>query len=321
MDELKTKFRGLLVGAAVGDSLGMCVEELTKEDVNKFYGDEIRYLLDPHPSSPACFLKAGETSSEFEIVKMVAQSLAERKMLDVKDIIRRYIEFEENEAIHNYVDAHFLMSIRNIKMGLEPETTGTSIEGALPAIPIGAYHFINPILAVEGTKAVVMITHRNQYVLDAASVIAVAVGQLILENYELEEEFEKFIDMLKEFVVLQDTKDYLEQVKNLLKRDADYDEAIYILGNGSFALEALSQALFIFLKTPRNTEQVIIKSANSYGDFGGDTDAIALISSAFAGAYNGEESIPNYLKLKLKNYKEIVELADKLYTVAPKPAI
>jgi ADP-ribosylglycohydrolase len=316
---MKNKFRGLLVGSAVGDSLGMCVEELPKEEVHKFYGDEIRYILDPHPSSPACFQKAGETSSEFEIIKMVAKSLVERKMLDVKDIIKKYIEFEENEAIHNYVDTHFLMSIRNIKMGLEPETTGTSIEGALPAIPIGAYHFINPILAVEGTKAVVMITHKNQYILDVASAMAVAVGQLILENYDLEEEYDKFIDMLKEFTTLQETKDYLENVKQLLNKNTDYEEAIYILGNGSFCLEAFSQALFIFLKTPRDTEKVIIKSANSYGDFGGDTDAISLIASAFAGAYNGEETIPPYLKLKLKNYHEIVKLADDLYNVAPKP--
>jgi len=317
---MKTKkFRGLLVGAAVGDSLGMCVEELTKEEVNKFYGDEIRYILKPHPSSPACFQEAGETSSEFEIIKMITKSLVEKRMLDIKDIIKKYIKFEENEAIHNYIDTYFLMSIRNLKQGLEAETKGTSIEGALPSIPIGAYHFINPILAVEGTKAVVMLTHRNQYVLDTASVMAVIVGQLIQENYELEDEFEKFIEMLKEFATLEDTKKYLDLVKELLKEEASYEDAIYTIGNGSFCLEAFSQALFIFLKTPRDTEKVIIKSANSYGDFGGDTDAIALISSAFAGAYNGEEHIPTYLKLKLKEYKEIIKLADDLYNVAPKP--
>jgi ADP-ribosylglycohydrolase len=316
---MKNKFRGLFVGAAVGDSLGKCVEELPKEEVLKFYGDEIKYMLDPHPSSPACFQKAGETSSEFEIIKIVAQSIIERKMIDVKDIIKRYIEFEQNEAIHNYVDAHFLMSIKNIKEGKEPETRGTSIEGALPAIPIGAYHFMSPILAIEGTKAVVMITHKNEYVLDVASLIAFIVGQLIQENYELEDEFDRFIETLKEFAQLRDTKEYLDLVKKLLMANASYEEAILTIGNGSFCLEAFSQALFIFLKTPRDTETVIIKSVNSYGDFGGDTDAIGLLASAFAGAYNGEETIPAHLKLKLKDYKEIVKLADNLYKVAPKP--
>ncbi len=101
-----------------------------------------------------------------------------------------------------------------------------------------------------------------------------------------------------------------------MDKDASYEEAINELGNGSFSLEAVSQALFIFLKTPSDTQNVIIQAANSYGNYGGDTDAIALIAGAFAGAYNGEESIPIAWKASLKSYNEIVKLAKKLYKVA-----
>lgn len=47
------------------------------------------------------------------------------------------------------------------------------------------YHYTNPVLAVEGTKAVVMLTHRNEIVIDAASVIAVAIGELYRESFTL----------------------------------------------------------------------------------------------------------------------------------------
>jgi ADP-ribosylglycohydrolase len=313
---MKDRFIGALLGCAIGDSMGMCVEELPFDEVILHYGGKITDLCEPHPSSPANFLTKGETTSEFEIVKIVAESLASKGRLDIKDIIERYLQWYEKEEIHNYVDPYFLVSLEAIKNGNDPKRGGSSIEGALPAIPIGMFHYTNPVLAVEGTKAVVMITHKNEIVLDTASILAVAIGELLQNKFYLEDEYEYFIELLKTFVSLEETKEYLDKVRLLVKENADYETAINVLGNGSFALEAVSQALFIFLKTPSSVEETIIRAVNSYGDFGGDTDAIALIAGAFSGAYNGEEAIPEKWKKSLKNYNEIVKLAEKLYNVA-----
>ncbi len=313
---MKNRFRGALVGAAVGDSMGMCVEEIPFDEVILHYGDKITNICEPHPASPASYLKAGETSSEFEIVKIIAESLSDKKMLDIKDIIERYIIWEEKEELHSYVDPYFLLAVDALKNGREIERGGSSIEGALPAIPLGMYHYTNPVLAVEGTKAVVMLTHRNEIVIDTASVLAVAIGELLQGKFYLEDEYHYFIKLLKTFVQKDETRFYLDRVETLIRKDASYEDAVNELGNGSYALEALSQALFIFLKTPGNTENVIIHAVNSYGNYGGDTDSIGLIAGALAGAYNSEESIPSRWKVALKNYIEIVKLADRLYTVA-----
>ncbi len=313
---MKNKFRGVLVGAAVGDSMGMCVEELPVDEVILHYGDKITQMCEPHPASPSSFLKKGENSSEFEILEMVAQSIAEKKRLDIRDIIERYIDWYEREETHSYVDPSFLVGIEALKEGRDISRGSFSVEGILPAIPVGMYHYTNPILAVEGTKAVVMLTHRNDIALDAASILAVAVGELLQGRFYLEEEYRYFIELLKTFAHKDETKFYLDRVKTLLDKDASYEDAIDEIGNGSYALEAISQALFIFLKTPEDTETLIIHAVNSYGNYGGDTDAIGLIAGAFAGAYNGEESIPTRWKTKLVKYKDIVKLADKLYKVA-----
>ena len=311
----KSKVRGVLLGSAIGDSLGMCVEELTKEEISNFYGDRLETILKPHPKSPACFQEAGETSSEFELIKMITQSLVEKRYLDVKDIISKYIKFKDEEFRHKYIDYHFIEAVRLLEEGVEPRNISSHIEGSLPAIPVGIFHYKNPILAVEGSKAVVMLTYKNKYVVDVASALGFIMTQLLTENYELEDEYDSFIEIIKDFVVLKDTKEYLEQVKTLLKKNISVDEAVYILGNGSFSLEAFSLALFIFLKSPRNSEQAILNAVNSYGDIGGDTDAIGLIVGSFAGAYNGEYSLPNHWKLKLKDYEEIVNLADRFYSL------
>ena len=313
---MKDRFTGALLGAAIGDSMGMCVEELPFDEVILHYGGKITDFCEPHPSSPANFLRKGETTSEFEIVKIVAESLASRGRLDIKDIIERYLDWYEKEELHNYVDPYFLVSLEEIKQGKDPKRGGSSIEGALPAIPIGMFHYTNPVLAVEGAKAVVMITHKNEIVLDVASVLSVSIGELMQGKFYLEDEYPYFIELLKTFVSLDDTKEYLDKINLLIKENADYETAINVLGNGSFALEALSQALFIFLKTPSSVENTIINAVNSYGDFGGDTDAIALIAGAFAGAYNGEEAIPERWKKSLKDYEQIVKLGERLYSVA-----
>jgi ADP-ribosylglycohydrolase len=310
------KFKGTLVGAAIGDSMGMCVEELPMDEVIMFYGGKVEGLVEPHPSSPASFLKGGETSSEFEIVKIVAESIAEKGRIDIKDIIERFVKWEAQEELHSYVDPYFLVSIRAIAEGREVEKGGSSIEGALPAIPVGMYHYTNPALAVEGAKAITMLTHKNEFALDSSAIIAVAISELLQGRFYLEDEYKYFIKLLKTFVKKDETKYYLDKVENLIEKQVSYEEAINELGNGSFCLEALSQALFIFLKTPSDTQNVIIHAANAYGNYGGDTDAIALLAGAFAGAYNGEDSIPIAWKASLKNYNEIVKLAKKLYKVA-----
>ncbi|NPA16564.1 ADP-ribosylglycohydrolase family protein [Persephonella sp.] len=313
---MKNRFRGTLLGAAIGDSMGMCVEEIPMDEVILHYGDKITDLCEPHPASPASFLRKGETSSEFEIVMMVAQSIADKKRLDIRDIIERYIQWYEKEELHSYVDPAFLVAIEALKEGREIGRGGTSVEGILPAIPVGMYHYTNPLLAVEGTKAVVMLTHRNEIALDGASVLAVAVGEALQGRYYLEEEYGYFLEFLKTFVTKGETKFYIDRIKALLDRDASYEEAIDELGNGSYVMEALSQALFIFLKTPSNPENVIIHAVNSYGNYGGDTDSIGLIAGALAGAYNGEENIPAIWRTKLVKYKDIINLADRLYKVA-----
>ncbi|NPA51754.1 MAG: hypothetical protein GXO22_02540 [Aquificae bacterium] len=314
---MESRFTGCLVGAAIGDSMGMCVEEIPFDEVVLHYGGKITEPCEPHPLSPANFLKAGENSSEFLIVKLIAKSIAERGKIDIKDIINAYIKWEEQEELHMYVDPAFLVAIRSIKEGKEHTINSSSIEGALPAIPIGMYHYANPMLAVEGTKAVVMLTHRNEIVLDVASALAVSIGEALQGRFYFKDEYTYFIRLLQTFVSQKETKDYLEKVKLLLKGEASLEDAIKELGNGSYALEAFSLALFIFLKDSENTKEVIINAVNSYGDYGGDTDSIGLIAGALAGAYNSEESIPDSWKAKLKDYTQIVKIAKKLYKVSP----
>lgn len=310
------KFRGTLVAAAIGDTLGMMVEELPLDEVVLYYGDMVREIREPHPSSPSYFLRPGENTSEFEIIMLITKSLIEKKRIDVRDIIERYIQWKEKGEIHTYIDPNFLLAIDYLLEGKELEKTGSTVDHILPAIPIGLYHYKNPHLAAEASKAVVMITSRNQTVIDCGAMLSAAISELVENRFYLTDEWEYFIKLLETFTVNNQTKKYLHKVKTLLREEATLEKAINEIGNGSYCLEAFSLALFIFLRFHTNPEEAIVHAANSYGYYGGDTDSIALLTAAMVGAYHGDESIPEKWKEKLINYSSIIDNAQKLYEVA-----
>lgn len=309
------KFRGTLLAAAIGDSMGMTVEELPVDEVILHYGDIVKDLVEPHPSSPSYFLKGGENTSEFEIVMLIAKSLIDKQRIDIRDIVDKYIEFRERE-IHTYIDPNFLLAIDSLIEGKDIEKSGSTIDHVLPSIPIGLYHYKNPHLAAEGAKAVVMITSRNENVIDCTAMLAAGISELVENRFYLEDEWEYFLKLLETLSTNSVTKRYLSKVRNLLKEGSGLDKAINELGNGSFCLEAFSMALFLFLKNPSNTEKVIIDAVNCYGYYGGDTDSIGLIAGALAGAYNSDESIPAKWKDGLLNYDSIIEISEKLYNIS-----
>lgn len=310
------KFRGTLVAAAIGDTLGMMVEELPIDEVILYYGEIVKDIREPHPSSPSYFLRPGENTSEFEIVLLVAKSLIDRKRVDVRDIIEKYIQWKEKGEIHTYIDPNFLLAIDYMMEGKELEKTGSTVDHILPAIPIGLYHYKNPHLASEASKAVVMITSRNQPVIDCAAMLSAGISELVENRFYLQEEWEYFIKLLETFAISNQTKRYIHKVKALLKEEADLEKAINEIGNGSYCLEAFSLAMFIFLKYHDNPEEAIIHAVNSYGYYGGDTDSIALLTGAMVGAYHGDEVIPERWKEKLVDYNSIINIAEKLYEIA-----
>ncbi|MCX7738726.1 MAG: ADP-ribosylglycohydrolase family protein [Hydrogenothermaceae bacterium] len=310
------KFRGTLFGAAIGDAMGMTVEELPVDEIVLYYGGPVKDLVQPHPSSPSYFLRAGENTSEFEIVSIVAKSLVEKQRLDVRDIIEKYIEWKEKGEIHTYVDPNFLLGIDYILEGRELEKTGSTVDHILPAIPVALYYYKNPHLAAEGAKAVVMITSRNEQVVDCGVMLAVTISELVEGRFYIQDEWEYLLKLLERFASSSLTKKYLKTLENLIKEDADLEKAINQLGNGSYCLESFFLSLFIFIKNSSNPQNAIVEAVNCYGNYGADTDSIGLITGALSGAYHGDSALPENWKEKLLSYNIVLETAESLYKAA-----
>lgn len=324
MDEgVKEKFIGTVLGAAVGDALGKSVEDITEEEVLEFYGDRIRDFVSPHPSSPAYGQLPEETSDETTIFRLLLESLVEKKSLDVKDFLNRLIEWYDREETHRYPDPMLLTAIDLLSRGINPSTHGLtsfSVEGILRSVALGLYHYYNPELAAEGSKVVSLLTHRSDVISDASAVLGALIAHLIRGDFYLEDFREKLrlIETLKNYVKEEKHKRILDKVADLLMESADFETAINTLGNGTFAFEALPLALYIFLSNVENPEEALYQAVNSYGEFGGDTDAIGFLVGAMLGAYYGEDAIPYHLRENVENSQKLRELAEKLYEVVEK---
>jgi poly(ADP-ribose) glycohydrolase ARH3 len=115
-----------------------------------------------------------------------------------------------------------------------------------------------------------------------------------------------------------DTRTYVtqfEHIKQILAEsegNPDIQHVIDTLGHGIKAVEAVPAAIFAFLCKSNTCLKDVLFYAMSLG---GDTDTIGSMAGAIAGAYWGDEHIPEEWYLVTEGVKEITEYADKLYTL------
>ncbi|CAI5781690.1 Hypothetical predicted protein [Podarcis lilfordi] len=112
---------------------------------------------------------------------------------------------------------------------------------------------------------------------------------------------------------LKKIKEFLEQ-SNVSKSDV-----VSELGNDIAALRSVPTAIYSFLRCMESHPD-IPEDFNSLQrtivyciSLGGDTDTIATMAGAIAGAYYGEEQVPQSWKYSCESFEETEKLADSLY--------
>lgn len=89
---------------------------------------------------------------------------------------------------------------------------------------------------------------------------------------------------------------------------ADAATVAHELGNGISAAEAVPAAIAAFLGAPDAPRAVVVRAVT----LGGDTDTIAAMAGAMAGAHRGAAAMPEAALDRLEGRAELVRLADAL---------
>lgn len=296
LDALRDRFRGLMVGTAVGDCLGRPVEG--HRTVGKGYIEEIL-------GSPPSLIYTDDTA----MTMVVAESLLASDGFEGSDMALRFAEEYSNQPHRGYgrsVVQVFMKVSRGVPWAeaARSQFGGQGSYGngaAMRVAPVALWAFPEvedaAVLAGETAKT----THTHPAGVEGAVIQAVAAVHALREDVLQ-------ASLLRELESRVETDEFRPRLKSL--RDClearDDDRARLHLGNCVSAQTSVLTALYCFLVSD-DFEQAIVKAVC----MGGDTDTIAAMAGALAGARFGLGGIPDiWAQVEAKDH--LVDLADRM---------
>ena len=293
-----SKFKGCIIGLAVGDALGASFEGIWRNElkIENFHFD-------------------GRWTDDTHMMIGVAESLIANKGFNGEHMAWTFIKNWEKEPWRGYGPGPPRV-FRMIKSGIAWNEAAKQLYGgmgsfgngaAMRVAPIGLFYYDDEEKLREVAYKSAEITHTHMLGKEGAALQAYAVALAVKVESESFNPID-FLEKLIEFTRVDAYKEKLEKAKALLKND-DKREVIRSLGNRVEALNSVPTAIYCFAKHHESYAKAVLYAIS----LGGDTDTIGAMAGAIAGAYHGIENIPNAWKQKLEKRDYIEKLASKLW--------
>jgi len=293
------KFKGCLLGAAIGDALGM-PNESTSPNLNKMkYG-----YRRPYKGHPNEGLNAGQYTDDTQLMILVGTLLADGKYNE-----ERYAtalrELYSRGALR-FPDGTISSACeRVVKENVPQKGVKSTTAGCLPiAVPF-ALAFPDMNEACERAVRACNITHSHPVAHAAVSTVVTLIYHAINESPDpVERAVQK---ALAEDEVLGG------KIHNalILERDGmDTETALLKIGNDVSVFQTLPIAFFL-IKRYTYPPDLLTVSANT----GGNTDTIAMLCGAYLGASKGMDALPDDLLKGLEDRDRIELLGQRLFNV------
>jgi ADP-ribosylglycohydrolase len=293
------KFKGCLLGAAIGDALGM-PNESTAPKLNKMkYG-----YRRPYKGHPNEDLKPGQYTDDTQLMILVATLIADGK----------YNEERYSSALHEIYDKGNLrfpdgtvsaVCEENVKKNIPRKGVKSTTSGCLPiAIPFGlTFPDIN-----EGSERAVRacnVTHTHPAAHAAVSTFASLIYHTL---HDTPDPIQKALEKA------QDEDEVLGgKIRNALvleKDGMDIETAVLKIGNDVSVFQTLPIAIFL-IRRYFHPSDLLTVAAHA----GGNTDTIGLICGAYLGAAQGIDALPSDLLDGLEDRQRIELLGQRLYSL------
>jgi len=309
--ELLDRFRGCMLGLAVGDALGMPVEGLTCDQIREVHG-EVCEMVAPAADHFHCCLGPGQYTDDTEQTLILAESIIEAGFFDVERFASKLALWGrcwiQDPSLNRGVGLTSKTAIQELlrdrpwqDVGLPTPTCGSAMRTA----PIGLVYHCSLDLVARYADLQSLPTHSSTGARAGSVAVAVGVALSLLGFSRI-----KVLEMAAAFSERIDRGfgRKLLVVKEML--DLDPPEALAEIGTSPMVWETVPAAFYCHLKF--EPEEALIAAASS----GGDTDSIASIAGALAGAARGSDWIPDRWLLRLEERKRIEEVATDLSSVA-----
>lgn len=303
---LRDRYRGPLLGTAVGDALGAPFEGWPHVDAASLRKWEqscrpLRWTDDTH-------MTIG-----------VAESLIACSGFDGNDMAARFAANYEREPWRGYGAGppQIFEALRKGARWDEPATrlfggAGSFGNGAaMRAAPAGLAAHPDFPKVVELARAQARITHAHELGQQGAALLAGAVSWLLGASSDGWSGMHSLLDDLPTAAPAEVFTGRLRRIATIAPSWTS-QEVVAALGNGIEAVEAVPAALYAFLRHPGS----FVDAVRCAIALGGDTDTIAAMTGALSGAFLGASAIPTVWLERLEDRFRLMHLADGLLGVA-----
>jgi poly(ADP-ribose) glycohydrolase ARH3 len=300
-EQLRDKYRGALVGVAVGDGLGAPFEghqgPVSPAQITLV---ELDYLCLHH-------------TDDTEMTLALAESLLYTGDLDQHHLALTFARRWERQPDRGY-GAGTAALLSRISGG-DPwkETAEAQFSGhgsfgngaAMRVAPVALWAGGDPVLAAEVARHSAAVTHTHPEGVDGAAVQAAAVAVALAHPTTQPVDAAAFLDQVQAVAVTSVLIQQLDLVASLLDEgDSDGSKRV---GTGVEAHEAVPAAIYCFLCHPGSFRDTIRMAIG----LGGDTDTIAAMAGAISGACLGQRAIPQPWLDRTETAPALAHLADR----------
>ncbi|XP_018432063.1 PREDICTED: poly(ADP-ribose) glycohydrolase ARH3 [Nanorana parkeri] len=330
------RFRGALLGALMGDCIGAVFEGL--DAVSTTFVKRVLEGLEKDDKQGALTY-----TDDTAMTRSMVQSFLENKEFSVKDLADRFTKEYFNDPDRGYGAGviHVFEKLRsgeynNVLTPAKEQFNGKGSFGNGAAMRAVAIPLAFPNVAdiIEYAKTSGKLTHASSLGYNGAILQALAVhyalhgeqsrdsfiSSLLVHMVEVEADEKSRSDAVElelgEFPYCK----RLTKIKEFLAKECvSREDVVEHLGHGIAALESVPTAIYSFLRCMDPVEDLpsefnSLQRTLAYCFLlGGDTDTIATMAGAIAGAYHGELQVPQEWKLKSEGYKDAEKWAEELH--------
>ncbi len=301
--DLRQKFEGALIGAAVGDALGMPIEGLPIKEIRNRYGIVSNFLDGRLPK--------GSFTDDTEMMIAVAEALLEEGT-NINHIARKLAEKHSFERGYGPGTLYILRQILRGKNWREisPKLFGSGSYGngcIVRSTPLVLLLHKHRDTLRKYVHELCMITHAHKYALEAVEIFT-NILLLAIDNCK---DTNRYTDVAVKTCRSDIFLEKIKILKEILGRDLSEEEIVKRLGNSVEVFNTIPIALYAFLKNISSFKDSVIYAVN----LGGDADSIAAIVGAWSGALHGSAKIPEKWRYQLENFEHIIKLANELYII------
>ncbi|MBP5273839.1 MAG: ADP-ribosylglycohydrolase family protein [Abditibacteriota bacterium] len=306
MDTL-SRFRGALLGMAVGDSLGIPTQFMDEKDIPDEFGKKVTDYYDNF------LFEAGEYSDDTAMALCIAESFIENKRVVLDDIAKRFVRWEDTDgrdegeltayALRQFRDGCDASDAGRIaweKMGRTSAGNG----GLMRTAPVSLMFYNDPAGMDAASADICRITHYDPRCVLSCRAHNILLWALLRGNTR-EEAWELLCDSLGDNAGDEEFADVIT-----VGRETPVSR---------FALDGHGKGYtYLSLK-------VAVSALMNYDDFetpiveiinkGGDADTNACIAGSLLGALYGEEGIPERWRDGLLACSRIRRIATEIYDI------